>query len=219
MEPRREREEEEDYGSASPKSMLGRRRAAAGICEGDGSSPSPPRMYCGLEAAAAGGYNSYKRMMQAAAMGMPPPTSQVVVEPRAAGIKQQAPHPHAANNNKQLFTFLGFVVAPRPRLGCCSRDHPFEISGRAPTHGAAPTTNRLPCNSLETPSNKVVGHRGDSPAHDDQGCSLSLSLALDTGTYSGEEGSSLLSSTTSSSSGSRISLDLSLSTLHSSSSN
>ncbi|CAN6296687.1 unnamed protein product [Urochloa humidicola] len=230
MEPRREPEEEEDYGSASPKSMLGRRgpRRAAGICEGDGSSPSPPRMYCAL--AAAGGYNSYMlRMMQAMGMPPPPPVPQVVVEPRAAGIKQQAPDPHPANNNnKQLFTFLGFVVAPR--LGCCSsRDHPFEIAGRAPTHSAAPTTNRLPCSSLETPSNRVVEHPGDPPppplssaAHEhehEHGCSLSLSLALDTGTYSGEDGSSLLSSTTSSSSGSRISLDLSLSTLHPSSSN
>ena len=49
---------------------------------------------------------------------------------------------------------------------------------------------------------------------DDRGCSLALSLALDTG-GSGEEGSSL----TTSSAGSRISLDLSLSTLDHPSSN
>ncbi|CAL4937455.1 unnamed protein product [Urochloa decumbens] len=233
MEPRREREEE-DYGSASPKSLLGR------ICEGDGSSPSPPRMsYSALAAATAGGYdNYYYYMMQAAAMGlMPPPPPQVVVEPRGAGIKpwpaatdgeHAAPPAAPANNNNKLFTFLGFVVAPRPRPrprpGCCSsRDHPFEIAGRAPTHSAAPT---MPCSSVDTPSNRAVECRDASnnnnpaAAHDDQlGCSLALSLALDTGTYSGEEGGSLVSSSSSSSSGSRISLDLSLSTLDPSSSN
>ncbi|CAN6314184.1 unnamed protein product [Urochloa humidicola] len=192
MEARREREEEEDcYGSASPKSLLGRR---AGICEGDGSSPSPPRVYCAL-APAAGGH-SYMRMMQAAAMGMPPPPPPpqvVVVEPRAAGIKQQAQA--GGEHGNKLFTFLGFVVAPRPGSACCStsRDHPFEVVGSTST--SATTANRLPpCHP--------------APPHDEQGCSLSLSLALDT---SGEEGSLLSSS--SSSSGSRISLDLSLSTL------
>ncbi|CAL4912384.1 unnamed protein product [Urochloa decumbens] len=212
METRRERGEE-DYGSASPKSLLGR-RGPSGICEGDGSSPSPPRMYWAL--AAAGGYT-----MQAAATGMsmaPPPPPQMVVEPRGAGIKPcpaatdgEHAAPPANSNKLKLFTFLGFVVAPRPAC-CSSRDHPFEIAGG-------------PCSSLETPSNRVVvvgcrdANNNNPPAHDDQaGCSLSLSLALDTGTYSGEEGS-LLSSTTSSSSGSRISLDLSLSTLDPSSSN
>ncbi|RLN42782.1 uncharacterized protein C2845_PM01G01720 [Panicum miliaceum] len=232
-ETRREREEEEDYGgSASPKSLL--RGPGPGIREGDGSSP--PRLYCAL-AAAAGGYN-YMRIMHAAMGGMapapgaPPPHSEpeVVVEPlQGAGIKRQRQrhearpaaacggHAAPAPPPNKLFTFLGFVVAPGP--GACRRDHPFEIAGRTPTHGVAPTANRLPCN-LERPSNKAV----PPPvawAHDDHGCSLSLSLALDTGsgqccTCSGEEGS-LLSPTTSSA-GSRISLDLSLSTLDPSSS-
>jgi len=95
----------------------------------------------------------------------------------------------------------------------------MQIAGRTP---------RLP-GSLETPSNMAVVRRGasDPPVgssghDDDRGCSLSLSLALDSGSgrccrHTGEDGS-LLSPTTSSA-GSRISLDLSLSTLWDPSSN
>ncbi|RCV46725.1 hypothetical protein SETIT_9G554300v2 [Setaria italica] len=233
-EPRREREEE-DYGSASPKSLL----RGPGICESDGS-------WCRAlaAAAAAGGYN-YMRVMQAA-MGMAaplPPHAEPEVEPRGgAGIKrQQQQRPAAADgehaapppppSDSKLFTFLGFVVAPGPpQPACCSssRDHPFEIAGRTPTQSVTTTASRLQCSSLGTPSHKAVERRAaynpprPSSAHGCGGCSLSLSLALDAGsggqccTYSGEEGS-LLSSTTSATSGSRISLDLSLSTLHPSS--
>ncbi|PUZ43021.1 hypothetical protein GQ55_9G628700 [Panicum hallii var. hallii] len=230
-ETRREREEEEDYGgNASPKSLL--RGPGPGICEDDGSSP--PRLYCALAAAAAGGYN-YMRIMQAAMGGMaaapgaPPPHAEPEVEPlQGAGIKRQrhearpaaacGGHAAPAPPPNKLFTFLGFVVAPGP--AACRRDHPFEIASRT---RVPRTANRLPC-SVDTPSNKAVVRRGaNNPppsvawAHDDDhGCSLSLSLALDTGsgrccTHGGEEGS-LLSPTTSSA-GSRISLDLSLSTL------
>ncbi|RLN19892.1 uncharacterized protein C2845_PM02G38710 [Panicum miliaceum] len=225
-ETRREREEEEDYGrSASPKSLL--RGPGPGICEGDGSSP--PRLYCALAAAAAAGGYNYMRIMQAAMGGMAaapgaPPHAEPEVEPlQGAGIKRQrhearpaaASGGHAAPPPNKLFTFLGFVVAPGP--AACRRDHPFEIASRTPTRSVPRTANRLPC-SVDTPSSKAVVRRGaNNPppsvawAHDDDhGCSLSLSLALVT-TRSGEEGS-LLSPTTSSA-GSRISLDLSLSTL------
>nr|CAB3502135.1 unnamed protein product [Digitaria exilis] len=243
LHPQLKRTETEEDGSASPKSLL-LRGPAAGICEGDGSSPR-----LRLAAAAAGGcyYDNYMlmRMVQAEAG---------VVEPRwlPTGIKQRrrprheaddagvfaarAPPSSSSSSSDELFTFLGFVVAPGP-AACCrgssSHDHhhhPFEISARAlPTHNIFPTTNRLPC-SLQVPGNGVVVRRrgANSPAPSSVasdhvgGCSLSLSLALDTGsssshgggqccTYSAEEGS-LLSPATSSS-GSRISLDLSLSTL------
>ncbi|KAG2555047.1 hypothetical protein PVAP13_9KG551400 [Panicum virgatum] len=210
-ETRREREEEDYGGSASPKSLL-LRGPGPGICEGDGSSP--PRLYRALAAAAAGGYN-YMRIMQAAMGGgvaaAAPPHAEagVVVEPlQGAGIKRQrhearplaaadgghgasAPPPPSPCSSK-LFTFLGFVVAPGP-----CRDHPSEIAGRrTPTgHSVPPTANRLPPSKMKTAKQ----------AHDDddRGCSLSLTLALDAG-GSGEE--------TTSSAGSRISLDLSLST-------
>ncbi|XP_062213854.1 uncharacterized protein LOC133914900 [Phragmites australis] len=214
----REREE----ASASPKSLL----RGQGICEKDRSSS----LYCTL--AAAGGYNYMRMQLQVqAAMGIAPPLADQV-KSRGTGIKQQMqehePRPaadgeHAAPPAK--LTFLGFVVAPGPPPACC-RDRPFEMVGTAPSHGVAPTTNRAdarrPC-SLETPT-RIVHRSADPPSTvgsgHDVGCSLSLSLALDMGsrssrrasgqccTYSGEEGSLL-----SSSSGSRISLDLSLSTL------
>ncbi|KAJ1298960.1 hypothetical protein BS78_01G494400 [Paspalum vaginatum] len=241
-ETRRRGVREED-GSASPKSLLRGPAvgAAAGICEGDGSSG-----LCRALAAAAGGYNYMRTMMQQAAMGVaaagaPPPAPRraaddvVVVEPRGAGIKQQqqqsaddGEHTAPPSNKHELFTFLGFVVAPGPPPpACCrSRDHPFEMVGAAglANHSAATTSGgeaRLPC-SLETttvppgkdaaanpPSSSSVASAGD----DEYGCSLSLSLALDTtrSSRSGDEGS-LLSPTTSST-GSRISLDLSLSTV------
>ncbi|XP_062211615.1 myb family transcription factor MOF1-like [Phragmites australis] len=217
----REREE----GSASPRSLL----RGQGICERDRSSSSP---YCTL--AAAGDYNYMRMQLQMqAAMGMAPPHAEV--EPRGTGIKQKAqqhgPRPAAADSKHasapppSKLTFLGFVVAPGPPPACCRRDHPFEVVGPAPTHGVALTTNRagarLPC-ILEMPSKAVVARPSSSVGSEhEEYCSLSLSLALDTGngrgasgqccTYSGEEGN-LLSSTTSSP-GSRISLDLSLSTL------
>ncbi|TVU48504.1 hypothetical protein EJB05_08142 [Eragrostis curvula] len=198
--------ERDQAGSASPKRRVLR---GQGICERDMSS----RLYYWELAAAAGGYNSMLQQMQEAAMGCmarpppPPPPPHVVVEPRAAGIKRQQQHEPRPAPSKQQLAFLGLVVAPS---ACCRRDHPFEMLGTAPAHTDARTTNRrLPC-SPDAESKVVVAHDASSPLGSDDhadGCSLSLSLALDT-THSGEEGS-LLSSTTCSS-GSRISLDLSL---------
>ncbi|KAL6648864.1 hypothetical protein ACP70R_013088 [Stipagrostis hirtigluma subsp. patula] len=194
---------EREEASASPKSLLIR---GQGICERDRSS----RLYCAL--AAAGGYN-YMRSMQTqmhqmqAAMAPPP-----CVEPRR-GIKQQheqRPGAGADGEHAAELAFLGFVAAPGP---CCRRDHPFEMTGTAPTHGGVTTKNGTEAGGLPSPS-RIVAGRSVRPSSSvgsghDNGCSLSLSLGLDTAGNSGEEGS-LLSSTTASS-GSRISLDLSLS--------
>ncbi|KAK3150367.1 hypothetical protein QOZ80_3AG0232310 [Eleusine coracana subsp. coracana] len=198
--------EGEEEGSTMPKRLL----RGQGIRERERSWS----LYCAL--AAAGGYNSMRMQLQMqAAMGMTlPPHPHLEVEPQGgAGIKQQRQ--------------LAFLVAPP---SCC-RDHPFEMIGTSPAHRISGTTNgteqRLLPGTPETASNKViVGHRSTNPSspvgvsdeHEHDGCSLSLSLALDTArnnsrgqcctTHSGEEGS-LLSSTTCSS-GTRISLDLSL---------
>lgn len=143
--------------------------------------------------------------------------------PAAADDGERAAFPPASN---KLFTFLGSVVAPAPVPACCSRrDHPFEMVGAAlarrssdaPTSRAAAAEARL---DPDTPSKDAAARRRANPSSPSvgseeeggYGCSLSLSLALDTarGGRSGDGGSSLFS--TSSSSGSRISLDLSLST-------
>jgi hypothetical protein len=136
--------EEIDDGSASPKRrllLLRGGRGRPGICESDGSgSPSSGTL--------ASGYDNYMRMMQAAmgvaaaagaaAAAAPPPHhhhAETVVEPgRGPRIKQHLARPgadggeHAPPSSRQLFTFLGFVVAPGPPPPpCCSRDHPFEV--------------------------------------------------------------------------------------------
>jgi hypothetical protein len=133
--------EEIDDGSASPKRRLRGGRGRPGICESDGSgSPSSGTL--------ASGYDNYMRMMQAAmgvaaaagaaAAAAPPPHhhhAETVVEPgRGPRIKQHLARPgadggeHAPPSSRQLFTFLGFVVAPGPPPPpCCSRDHPFEV--------------------------------------------------------------------------------------------
>ncbi|XP_025880095.1 uncharacterized protein [Oryza sativa Japonica Group] len=136
--------------------------------------------------------------------------------------------------------FLGFVVTsgpPPPRLPppaacCCGSDDniPFQVGTFAPHRVAPPTAScgggggggraeARPSSSyrsvwFEPAAAAAASNNGVAPdgEHDD-GCSLSLSLALDTGCAGA--GGSLVSSTTSSSSGSRISLDLSLSTLDS----
>ncbi|CAD6209381.1 unnamed protein product [Miscanthus lutarioriparius] len=226
------REGDEIDGSASPKSLLLRGGPGPGICESDGS-PSGG-LCCAL--AAAGGYDNYMRMMQAA-MGVaaaagapppptPPPRHAEMVEPgRGPGIKQHLVLPGADGgehapppSSKQRFTFLGFVVAPGPPPPppSCGRDHPFEMVGRALAHRSTAEARRLPC-GIETPPSKAtvaqqVGYPWSSAGSEDD-CSLSLSLALDTRTSRSGDEVGRLSPTATASSGRRISLDLSLSTL------
>lgn len=206
METGREGEE----ASASPKSLL----RGQGICERDRSSS----LYCSL--AAAGGYYVHMQMQMQAAMAAH------VVEPRAGGIKQQQqrePWPPAGGDGEHAASklkFLGFVVTSGPPPACCDA-HPVEV-GTVPTHRVAPTKSRtdggradarLP-RRLEPVSNVVGSAEPSSLDGEHDGCSLSLSLALALDPASSGGEGSLLSSTTSSS-GSRISLDLSLSTLDS----
>jgi hypothetical protein len=148
--------EREIDGSASPKRVLLRGGPGPGICESDGS---PSGGLCCALAAAAGAYDNYMRMMQAAmgvaaAAGAPPPPPTPLpprhaemVEPGGGpGIKQHLARPgadggeHAApappSSSKQRFTFLGFVVAPGPPPPpCCGRDHPFEVCTAQHQHG------------------------------------------------------------------------------------
>ncbi|ONL93280.1 Putative Myb family transcription factor [Zea mays] len=260
----RRREREEMDGSASPKRVLLRGGPGPGTCEGDGS-PSPPSASGGLcwalATAAAGGYNSYMRMMQAA-MGMaagarappprtlrhPPRHAETTVEPsRGPGIKRQAQmqsasarpgaqggehaapalRPRSTSSSEQLITFSGFVVAqkqpPPPPPPCCSRDHPFEMVGTALiAHGASAearcgleTPPRLPAVAEQAGGDPCwTSSAGSEDDHDEEedGCSLSLSLATRSSRSSGDEGGRL-SPTAATSWGSQISLDLSLSTL------
>uniref|UniRef100_J3LJK5 Uncharacterized protein n=2 Tax=Oryza brachyantha TaxID=4533 RepID=J3LJK5_ORYBR len=120
--------------------------------------------------------------------------------------------------------FLGFVVTsgpPSPAAAaaayCCSDDHrPFQVGHRAAAPTAICTTGGhqlagASCNddvAAGSANTVMPSSSADGDQHDD--CSLSLSLALDTGCLRGGGGGS-----TTSSSGSRISLDLSLSTLDS----
>uniref|UniRef100_A0A0D9VP35 HTH myb-type domain-containing protein n=1 Tax=Leersia perrieri TaxID=77586 RepID=A0A0D9VP35_9ORYZ len=158
-------------------------------------------------------------------------TQTTTMHQMARGIKQQAmPIAAAAGDggrrqcysghcyNSSRFKFLGFVVTSAPHhshpLPACCRDehHPFQVGTFPPLRAMAPTAS---CTgggrSMFEPPAAVDGEH-------DADCSLSLSLALDTRCGGGGGGSSsLVSSTTTmtSSSASRISLDLSLSTLDS----
>lgn len=196
--------------STRPEMAL-RGQGEEGICERDRSWSL---YYCAV--AAAGGYNSMRTsiMQVQAAMGrtFPPPQPHakvmVVVEPQSRrggsgeGIKQQRQH-----------------------LAACCRDHPFEMPGTAPAHRVASTTSgaeelllgpgtpdtasKHRRRSADHPSSSPVLLFGSDEQHDD-GCLLSLSLALDTTGSSSRGHSGEDSSATCSSSGSRISLDLSL---------
>ncbi|KAG0552966.1 hypothetical protein BDA96_01G554200 [Sorghum bicolor] len=192
-------------------------QAAMGVAAAAGAPPPPPPRHAETMVEPGGRGPGIKQ------------TQLQLARPGADGDggDEHAPPPPPPSNSKQRFTFLGFVVAPPPPPPppCCSsrdRDHPFEMVGTALTHhrSSAEAARRLP-RGLETPPSKAavaqqVGDPCSSSAgseDDDDGCSLSLSLALDTrSSRDGDEGGRL-SPTATASSRSRISLDLSLSTL------
>ncbi|KAF0911057.1 hypothetical protein E2562_005443 [Oryza meyeriana var. granulata] len=201
----------EDVTSASPRSsQLPLQLKGQGICERDrSSSSSSTSLQCYY-------VHTQTTPMQVAQAAMAPRH----VEPRARGIKQLP-----AGDGGQGFAapsklkFLGFVVTsgppPPPHACCCSDDHhPFQVSTFAPHRDVASTASctgggLLPYSSVLEPTGAAASNEDVADGeHDGADCTLSLSLALDTGC----RGSSLISS---SSSGSRISLDLSLSTLDS----
>jgi hypothetical protein len=97
-----------------------------------------------------------------------------------------------------------------------------QTAGTALTHRSSAEASRLLPRGLETPPSKaaVAQQAGGDPwsssagsEDDDDGCSLSLSLALDTRSSRSGDEVGRLSPTATASSGRRISLDLSLSTL------
>ncbi|KAI4995326.1 hypothetical protein ZWY2020_035229 [Hordeum vulgare] len=221
-----------EEASASPTSLL-RVQGGGGICESSSS-----------HAPAAGG-NYYLRMnmnmvQEQAVLQATPVAAARLVEPRgltALGIQQkqrQRRGPwmparlHGGGDGEPTSSelkFLGFLVAPGhpPRAASRCDGHPFEV-GTPPTrpaaHRASLTDGAHPCR-LEPPGNLVDGGFTNPMSttvagERDGGCSLSLSLALALcPAADGSLLSSSLSSSSSSSCGSRISLDLSLSTLDS----
>ncbi|XP_066388839.1 uncharacterized protein [Miscanthus floridulus] len=230
-------------GSASPKRVLLRGGPGPGICESDGSPSGGlccalaaaaaggydnymRMMHAAMGVAAAAGAPA-----RAPPPPPPPPRHAETVDPgRGPGIKQHLAWPGAdggehappPSSSKQRLTFLGFVVAPGPPPPpCCGRDHPFETVGMALTgHRSSAEARRLLPRGLERPPSKAAVAQqaaGDpwssSAGSDGDDCSPSLSLALDTRSSRSGDEVGRLSPAATASSGSRISLDLSLSTL------
>uniref|UniRef100_A0A0E0K8B0 HTH myb-type domain-containing protein n=1 Tax=Oryza punctata TaxID=4537 RepID=A0A0E0K8B0_ORYPU len=220
------RPEEEDDSSASaspsPRSQLLRLRGH-GIRESDMSSSSSSPTSTSLQCYYVHAQTTTTTMQMAQVAMKQLPGAAAAAGGDGGGQCYAAPRYISSSKLK----FLGFVVTPGPppRLPppaacfCCGSDdhNPFKVGTFAQPRVVAPTASCCgggPYRSVlfEPVGAAAASSNGMAPdgEHDD-GCSLSLSLALDTRCGGG----SLVSSTTSSSSGSRISLDLSLSTLDS----
>ncbi|CAM0870465.1 unnamed protein product [Alopecurus aequalis] len=226
---RREREDYDAGGeSASPTSLL--RGQGGGVYESRDMSSSRLLNRCSVASAGGCSY-SYVRHMMMQTQAVPPMAR--VVEPRGLPPgKKQEEQPRAepwmrarlhggdGERAASRLEFLGFLVAPvppPPQRVC----HPFEVArlpARPVTYTAASKcTDGFQQFRLRPAPVKVAGLAEPPSVAGGGDCSISLSLALaldPAGSGGGGGEGSVLSSSTASS-GSVISLDLSLSTLDS----
>uniref|UniRef100_A0ACD5WG42 Uncharacterized protein n=2 Tax=Avena sativa TaxID=4498 RepID=A0ACD5WG42_AVESA len=231
-----EREHYGDDESASPTSLLRSQGGGGILCESSRTDMSSSSLLQRRSVESGGCYSYVRQMMQSQAAPMARGVDQPPGLPGSKQNQRQLPRgaepwwmpetrlhggdgePRAASG----LEFLGFLVAPGlpdpARAACCHVGHPDPLEvGWLPsrpvtyTAGSSCTDGFHQCR-LQPPGNvagltkppSVAGEGGGG------GCSLSLSLALAGNGGRGGEGSMLSSSTASS--GSVISLDLSLST-------
>uniref|UniRef100_A0ACD5TTH0 Uncharacterized protein n=1 Tax=Avena sativa TaxID=4498 RepID=A0ACD5TTH0_AVESA len=235
-----ERERYGDDESASPTSLLRSQRGGGILCESRDMSPSS--LLQRRSAESGGCYSYVRQMMQTQAAPLAAPMAAPMARgvdqpPGLPGTKQnQRQLPRGAEPPWWMQTrlhggdgeraasgleFLGFLVAPGlpdpARAACCDVGHPLQV-GWLPsrpvtyTAGSSCTDGFHQCR-LQPPGNVAGLTKPPSVAGEKGGgaCSLSLSLALAGGGGGGGGEGSMLSSSTASS-GSMISLDLSLCT-------